>query len=206
MVTEKDCIESIEGYPPHIVELMLNEQEAQNNPRNVEVFQKNARANYWEGGFNFKTSIKGARFWSAIHNGRKFDIVSAEEVMQSVPHAITQGIEPAMVELPEVNQEVNNEPAPGTEVLVSIQGDSRVSTRKKRYLATIDSPYGPLHVCVSEGIWEILIKGEYNKSGISSHAEFALIEPEPVKVRLTLKDISEGKGVGVPPELIEIIG
>lgn len=210
MVTEKDCIGAIEGYPPHIVELMLNEQEAQNNPRNVAVFQRNARANYWEGGFHFKTSIQGVRFWSAIHNGRKFDIISPEEVsrMSTVTKTTINMEEPVQADAPiESKSEESNEIIPGTEVIVTIHGNNKSTTKRKRYLTTINTSVGPLHVCVSEYIWESLTEGEYNRSGISSHSDFNIIEPEPevVKVKLTLKDISEGKGVGVPPELIEII-
>ena len=78
MVTEKDCIEAIEGYPHHVVELMLDEQERQGNPRNVAVFQKKADAGYFEGGFTWGKSVKGPMFWSSIHNGHKFEIAIPE--------------------------------------------------------------------------------------------------------------------------------
>ena len=91
MVTEKDCIEAIEGYPPHVVELMLDEQERQGNPRNVAVFQKKADAGYFEGGFTWGKSVKGPMFWSSIHNGHKFDIAIPEPKSNTKEVAVTVG-------------------------------------------------------------------------------------------------------------------
>ena len=48
---------------------------------------------------------------------------------------------------------------------------------------------------------------EVTTSGMSSHTidELRVHKVKSKKVKLTLKDISEGKGVGIPPELIEIV-
>lgn len=201
MVTEKDCIEAIEGYPPHVVELMLDEQERQGNPRNVAVFQKKADAGYFEGGFTWGKSVKGPMFWSSIHNGHKFDIAIPEPKSNTKEVAVTVGEAVSKETVQEDNGLV-----PGATVLVEMENGRGKAAKKKKIISVIDTDKGPMYLCITETLFDKLVSEEGNANGISSHLTgIKLYKPTPEKVRLTLKDISDGKGVGVPPELIEIV-
>lgn len=205
MVTKKDCIEAIEGYPPHVVELMLDEQERQGNPRNVAVFQKKADAGYFEGGFTWGKSVKGPMFWSSIHNGHKFEIAIPESKVE-VSKEVAKKVIEKPVEKPEQSEEIGV----GTKVLVSFPDgrvEGRTKTRKKSVISVIKTDTKTIYVCVSEPLLQKLMACEATTNGMSSHTidELKIDKVEPEKVKLTLKDISEGKGVGIPPELIEIV-
>jgi hypothetical protein len=205
MVTKKDCIEAIEGYPPHVVELMLDEQERQGNPRNVAVFQKKADAGYFEGGFTWGKSVKGPMFWSSIHNGHKFEIAIPESKVEASKEVAKKIIEKP-VEKPEQSEEIEV----GTKVLVKFldgRVEGRTKERKKTVISVLNTEKRPVYVCVSDALLQKLLSVTTTTSGISSHTidELKIDKVEPEKVKLTLKDISEGKGVGIPPELIEIV-
>lgn len=201
MVTKKDCIEAIEGYPPHVVELMLDEQERQGNPRNVAVFQKKADAGYFEGGFTWGKSVKGPMFWSSIHNGHKFDIAIPEPKSNTKEVAVTVGEAVSKETVQEDNGLV-----PGATVLVEMENGRGKAAKKKKIISVIDTDKGPMYLCITETLFDKLVSEEGNANGISSHLTgIKLYKSSPAKVRLTLKDISDGKGVGVPPELIEIV-
>lgn len=205
MVTKKDCIEAIEGYPPHVVELMLDEQERQGNPRNVAVFQKKADAGYFEGGFTWGKSVKGPMFWSSIHNGHKFEIAIPESKVEASKEVAKKAVEKP-VEKPEQSEEIEV----GTKVLVKFldgRVEGRTKERKKTVISVLNTEKGPVYVCVSDALLQKLLSVTTTTSGISSHTidELKIDKVEPEKVKLTLKDISEGKGVGIPPELIEIV-
>ena len=205
MVTEKDCIEAIEGYPPHVVELMLDEQERQGNPRNVAVFQKKADAGYFEGGFTWGKSVKGPMFWSSIHNGHKFEIAIPESKVEASKEVAKKTVEKP-VEKPEQSEEIGV----GSKVLVKFldgRVEGRTKERKKTVISVLNTEKGPAYVCVSDALLQKLLSITTTTSGISSHTidELKIDKVEPEKVKLTLKDISEGKGVGIPPELIEIV-
>jgi hypothetical protein len=200
MVTEKDCIEAIEGYPPHVVELMLDEQERQGNPRNVAVFQRKADANYFEGGFTWSKSVQGPMFWSSIHNGHMFDIAIPKMRSNSKEVALT--IDEA---IPKETVQEDNGLVPGATVLVEMDNGRGKAAKKKKIISVIETDKGPMYLCITETLFDKLVSEEGNANGISSHLTgIKLYKPTP-KVRLTLKDISDGKGVGVPPELIEIV-
>ena len=69
------------------------------------------------------------------------------------------------------------------------------------YLEYIPGARLPYMICTKE-VWGRIKDGK-DESKVVIFADN--IERMKHKVRLTLKDISEGKGVGVDPELIEII-
>lgn len=195
MITEKDCIGDIKGYPPHVVELMLDEQERQGNPRNVAIFQQKADAGYFEGGFTWAKSVRGPKFWSSIHNGKKFDIVPDIPENQIVEeHCVAQ------------NQKIQDAPF-GTKVDVEMGVGKGMGTRVKRLLTKVTIDGEETFLCISEELYNRILARERNTLGLSYHTlESGIkIHSEQKKVKLTLRDISEGKGVGIPPELIEIV-
>lgn len=201
MVTEKDCIGEIKGYPPHIVELMLDEQERQGNPRNVAIFQQKADAGYFEGGFTWSKSTDGPKFWSSIHNGKKFDVYPE-------PRVVKDTVSNEVIEKTDEATEVSNDIKVGSEVIIDFPNARALGgfqSKKKTVISIIESDKGPVYVCVSDILLKKLMACESNQSGVSTHHKVRLYKPEVKKVKLTLKDISEGKGVGIPPELIEIV-
>ena len=180
MVTKKDCIEAIEGYPPHVVELMLDEQERQGNPRNVAVFQKKADAGYFEGGFTWGKSVKGPMFWSSIHNGHKFEIAIPESKVEASKEVSKKAVEKP-VEKPEQSEEIEV----GTKVLVKFldgRVEGRTKERKKTVISVLNTEKGPVYVCVSDALLQKLLSVTTTTSGISSHTIDELkidkVEPE----------------------------
>lgn len=207
MVTKKDCIEAIEGYPPHVVELMLDEQERQGNPRNVAVFQKKADAGYFEGGFTWGKSVKGPMFWSSIHNGHKFEIAITEPKVETAKEVVRKA-----VERPTEKFEQPEEIKVGDRVIVDFssrkQRDKRIKAREKVVISIVSNDNGEkVYICVSQNLLDKLKALDMTNGGMSSHSidEIQVCKAEPEKVKLTLRDISEGKGAGIPPELIEIV-
>lgn len=192
MITEKDCVGDIKDYPPHIVELMLDEQERQGNPRNVAIFQQKADAGYFEGGFTWAKSVRGPKFWSSIHNGKKFDIVPSTPENQIVE-------EPVITQIQDMTF--------GTKVDVEMGVGKGIGTKVKRLLTKVILDGEEVFLCISEELYGKILTRSRNTLGLSYHtAESGIkIHSEQKKVKLTLKDISEGKGIGIPPELIEIV-
>lgn len=86
---EKKCIESlspeteekplryggdIAGFPPEIVEKMLEYQEKQGNQRCIEVFENCKRKDRADRGFNWKNTDEGWDFWKVVIMDKKFDV------------------------------------------------------------------------------------------------------------------------------------
>lgn len=200
MVKQEDLIGAIKDFPIAIVELMIANQVAQGNPANIKVFQTKADAPATVGGFSWYRSKEGAMFWSRIINARKFDT--------PIPGAKIEVAKEVVKEEPKTQEEtdIQEEIVVGSKVMVDFSdfGTSNIK-KSKSVLSILEGDNSPLYVCVSESLLESFRKGISNIRGISIHSNVTLYKPEPEKVKLTLKDISEGKGVGVPPELIEII-
>lgn len=69
MITGKDLIGQLEGFPIQVVELMLKRQVQQGNPENVRIFQKYRSSDRTMGGFTWEGTPEGGDFWcEVIHN------------------------------------------------------------------------------------------------------------------------------------------
>lgn len=204
MVKPEDLIGAIAGYPAEIVELMIANQVAQGNPPRVEVFQIKADAPISVGGFSWGKSKEGPQYWSRVINAHKFELPNG-----TLPSKI-EVKEEEVVEVPAVVADATVQTLKvGDTVIVDTldtRAGSSIRKRIKKLIAMVDTPRGTMYLCVTESLLNKLLESEMNTSGVSSHlGGIALYKPEPQKVKLTLKDISEGKGVGVAPELIEIV-
>lgn len=73
MITQKDLIEGIKGFPIEVVEKMLDRQKEQGNKENVQIFQRNKSASDNIGGFTWSESPEGHDFWHSVINNRNFD-------------------------------------------------------------------------------------------------------------------------------------
>ena len=65
----------IKGFPQHIVEEMLDEQERQGNKRDVTVFKDDKYSNLGDGGFNWDDSILNEDTWRDIICNRQFHLI-----------------------------------------------------------------------------------------------------------------------------------
>ena len=189
LVTKEDLIGQIANFPLWIVKAMVSNQVRQGNPANVKVFQEKADASLVEGGFSWNKSAEGQFFWSKVINGKQF------------PKEITpldKSIEPADESLKEtVVEAVEKIPAYKVGDIVKVKNGKNIITRIViGYFPELPNPYITMTV---EG-FNIFKEGKATECNLRI---VALKEPE--YVYLTLKDISEGKGVGIDPDLIRIV-
>lgn len=65
----------IEGFPQHVVEAMLDEQEKQGNKRDVKVFEECSIADWLERGFTWEDAPQGSDFWCSVIADKNFDLI-----------------------------------------------------------------------------------------------------------------------------------
>ena len=65
----------IKGFPQHVVEAMLDEQERQGNKRDVAVFYIDKSNDVSLGGFDWYESILGAEVWLEVINNKQFHLI-----------------------------------------------------------------------------------------------------------------------------------
>lgn len=187
-VTKEDLIGQITNFPLWIVKAMVSNQVRQGNPANVKVFQEKVDASFVEGGFSWNKSAEGQFFWSKVINGKQF------------PKEITpldKSIEPADESPKEavVSAREGNAYNVGDVIRVKI-GNSTRSRVIIGYFPNMPNPY----LTITEESFKDLMNGK-----TSCHINVTAIEEPKKFVYLTLKDISEGKGTGIDPDLIRIV-
>ena len=187
-VTKEDLIGQITNFPLWIVKAMVSNQVRQGNPANVKVFQEKIDASFVEGGFSWNKSAEGQFFWSKVINGKQFP----KEV---VP--LNKSIEPADESPKEavVSAREGNAYNVGDVIRVKV-GNSTRSRVIIGYFPDMPNPY----LTITEESFKDLMNGK-----TSCHINVTAIEEPKKFVYLTLKDISEGKGVGIDPDLIRIV-
>lgn len=72
-ITKDDMIGDLEGFPVGVVVRMMEEQELQGNPPNVNVFQNQKIAAKLSKGFIWRTTEAKDEFWSKVINRKDFD-------------------------------------------------------------------------------------------------------------------------------------
>lgn len=192
LVTKEDLIGQIANFPLKIVEAMVSNQVRQGNPANVKVFQEKVDASFVEGGFSWNKSAEGQFFWSKVINGKQFpkEIVPPDKSIEPVKP------EESINESPEeVVEEANGTPAYKVGDIVKI-GNSTRSRVIIGYFPNMPNPY----LTITEESFKDFMNGK-----ASCHINVTAIEEPKKYVYLTLKDISEGKGVGIDPDLIKIV-
>lgn len=188
-VTKEDLIGQIANFPLWIVKAMVSNQVRQGNPANVKVFQEKVDASFVEGGFSWNKSAEGQFFWSKVINGKQFpkEITpldkSTEPADESPKEAVVEAIEKI--------------PAYKVGDIVKVKNGKNIITRIViGYFPELPNPY----ITMTVDGFNIFKEGKATECNLRI---VALKEPE--YVYLTLKDISEGKGVGVDPDLIRIV-
>ena len=188
-ITKEDLIGQIASFPLKVVEAMVANQVRQGNPANVKVFQEKVDASFVEGGFSWNKSAEGQFFWSKVINGRQFpkEIVPPDKSIEPV----NESPEETVVEA------VEKMPAYKVGDIVKVKNGKNIITRIViGYFPELPNPYLTMTV---DG-FNIFKEGRATERNLRI---VALKEPE--YVYLTLKDISEGKGVGIDPDLIKIV-
>ena len=187
-VTKEDLIGQIANFPLWIVKAMVSNQVRQGNPSNVKVFQEKVDASFVEGGFSWNKSAEGQFFWSKVINGKQFP-------KEIVP--LDKSIEPADESPKEVvvSAREGNAYNVGDVIRVKI-GNSTGSRVIIGYFPDMPNPY----LTITEESFRDLMNGK-----TSCRINVTAIEEPKKFVYLTLKDISEGKGVGIDPDLIRIV-
>lgn len=192
LVTKEDLIGQIANFPLKIVEAMMSNQVRQGNPANVKVFQEKVDASFVEGGFSWNKSAEGQFFWSKVINGKQFpkEIVPPDKSIEPVKPE-----EPINESPEEVVEEAKETPAYKVGDIVKI-GNSTRSRVIIGYFPDMPNPY----LTITEESFKDFMNGK-----ASCHINVTAIEEPKKYVYLTLKDISEGKGVGIDPDLIKIV-
>lgn len=192
LVTKEDLIGQIANFPLKIVEAMVSNQVRQGNPANVKVFQEKVDASFVEGGFSWNKSAEGQFFWSKVINGKQFpkEIVPPDKSIEPVKPE-----EPINESPEEVVEEAKETPAYKVGDIVKI-GNSTRSRVIIGYFPDMPNPY----LTITEESFKDFMNGK-----ASCHINVTAIEEPKKYVYLTIKDISEGKGVGIDPDLIKIV-
>lgn len=193
IITEKDLTGQIINFPLKVVEAMVANQVRQGNPANVKVFQDKVDASFVEGGFSWNKSAEGQLFWSKVINGKQFpkETVPPDKSIKSVKLE-----ESSNESLEENTKQKISKPAYKIGDTIKIKVYDKVIPRVIiGYFPEMSNPY----LTITKWAFDSLMKG---KTECTLNI-LALKEPE--YVYLTLKDISEGKGVGVDPDLIRIV-
>ena len=188
LVTKEDLIGQIANFPLKIVEAMVANQVRQGNPANVNVFQEKVDASFVEGGFSWNKSAEGQFFWSKVINGKQFpkEIVPPDKSIESVNESPKEAV---------VSVREGNAYNVGDVIRVKI-GNSTGSRVIIGYFPDMPNPY----LTITEESFRDLMNGK-----TSCRINVTAIEEPKKFVYLTLKDISEGKGVGIDPDLIRIV-
>ena len=181
-------IGQIANFPLWIVKAMVSNQVRQGNPANVKVFQEKVDASFIEGGFSWNKSAEGQFFWSKIINGKQFpkEIVPSDKSIEPVNESPKEAV---------VSVREGNAYNVGDVIRVKI-GNSTGSRVIIGYFPDMPNPY----LTITEESFRDLMNGK-----TSCRINVTAIEEPKKFVYLTLKDISEGKGVGIDPDLIRIV-
>lgn len=191
-ITKEDLIGQIANFPLKIVEAMVANQVRQGNPANVKVFQDKVDASFVEGGFSWNKSAEGQFFWSKVINGKQFPV----EVVQ--PDKFNEGTTGTSTST------LVGQKSPEDAKTSLKYGDKVIVEEKGRRLGRIFIGFtddNRILAVTNEGFKQL--QGDTNM--YPRVMTYKVWEKEEGYVYLTLKDISEGKGVGVDPKLIRII-
>lgn len=210
-VKKEDLIGCLEKIPIPVVQRMLAIQVEQGNQEDITVFQRNLDTPKRFGGFNWnETNDEGTKFWARIINYKDYRgfFEKYRETLQINNQNTSKDEESIIEEIIEAQEEfvqqIDNSIKVGdTIIATNFAGVKLKDCKRKRILIAIlpDSEYPYLGMTE-----DALSKLKQGKSSDISAYKYVQKEDEiPQYIELTLKDISEGKGVGINPELIKII-
>lgn len=176
------------------------------------------------GRINFWSSIINHRNWGTFFNRfpkyPKVENTVKEEVKGELPDIDFMTDQPYVTPVKGVNVDLSDDtvfenpfesfettpeeltPEVGDVIIVS---DHKFGTCERVFIAKVDSLDFPI-ITVTKEAWNKLSKAKGNavNAMIGSYKNYKPISKEVI-VKLTLEDISKGKGVGVAPHLIKIV-
>jgi hypothetical protein len=205
-VEEKDLIGQIKDFPIEIVQRMVDIQIEQGNNPDVSVFQRKKDTYRQGGGFQWSRTIEGTTFWSNIFNKSRYEDFFKRYPKETKEELIKGYVELEQIVVPTEGDIPTKQGAipVGTRVIVKVPHTSGTPEVERVYLGFFPEFYYPYMVAMDEEEFKSAVKGRKAKIAVNFVPEILDIAP-PKYVELTLKDISEGKGVGIDPSLIKII-
>lgn len=73
----------LKGFPEHVVNAMLDEQERQGNKRDISVFETESATYKYDGGFTWEKSVFGHVYWYNVINNRQFHLIPAPSKLKT---------------------------------------------------------------------------------------------------------------------------
>ena len=208
-------VEDLKGeiceYPIEIVRRMCQLQVEQGNPSLVSIFQVKKDASFKEGGFSWTKSPEGCNFWASIINHSNWGTffkeypktpVITEEVFKATQNDIIANSVAFDEEATDENPfEEETKVSIGDEVIVVDDAGKAFIRIFIAYNEDINATHPVL--ATTPTTYRKWLSG-FLTPNIIAFKSYKVIE-KTTMVELTLEDISNGKGVGVPPNLIKII-
>ena len=87
-VEQSDLVGDIKDFPIEVVEKMIEEQVAQGNYPNVELFQNYTNADADDGGFNWDDTKDGNYFWNEVIDECNFDLFFDKYPKKNKPNLV----------------------------------------------------------------------------------------------------------------------
>lgn len=87
-VEQSDLVGEIKDFPIEVVEKMIEEQVAQGNYPNVEMFQKYVTADTENGGFDWDKTIDDIDFWREVIGESNFDLFFEKYPKKNKPNLV----------------------------------------------------------------------------------------------------------------------
>lgn len=204
-VTKEDLKGAIAEFPLEVVQQMVNHQKEQGNKADVEVFIRKPDTSDVNGGFFWAKTIGGVKVWSQAINYHNFEPFyntygnKEENTKELVEVKVSEDIKDIDFMTGDPWYPM---PYKTGDIIKGIDGNSVRSNRVFiGYAAGAPKPY----LTISRKNFSRIMQGE-NTEGIRI-IPYKELQPEMGGdiVKLTLEDISAGKGVGVPSHLIKIV-
>ena len=192
MISEKDLVGQLTNMPIEIVERMLFHQQQQGNKLDVNVFKNKKDAPRNAGGFDWVDTAgfgEGTKFWAKVIISRNTDVFF--ERYPKVKSNLFDSYYGKRTSRDEEKYSFGD--------VVIVTNAVEFGTKERVYVCTMPDTQLP-YLTVTKDAFEELKQGKSVR--ITPNIR---IKATPKMVELTLKDISEGKGVGIAPELIKIV-
>lgn len=96
----------LEGFPEHIIELMLQRQEEQTGIRDIEVFKEFVVSSRYRNGFNWADTPEGLVYWNEVIGNQNFDYQPPQVDIHKVIHTgedPTTGYGPILPSINDIN-------------------------------------------------------------------------------------------------------
>lgn len=201
IIKEEDLIGCLEGVPVQIVYRMLEHQVNQGSGRDITIFQRNLDTPKRYGGFNWsetKLQGEGSLFWARIINHKDYRGFFSQYPI------ITESTNQSVEQINEI-QEIEDETIKIGDIIIATNSNEislKNCQRRRIYMGELPNSEYP-YLGITQDALDKLKQGK--AADISSYSRIQKVTKNTEYIELTLKDISEGKGIGINPNLIKIV-